>query len=520
MSINRRQFLGTSAAALPLIGGKVPFSFPSSSLFSALLADPSDRVLVLINLTGGNDGLNTVVPLDQLDNLAAVRGNVTLPQNRLLRLDERTGLHPSLTSVRGLWDEAKIGIVQGVGYPDQNRSHFRSGDIWNAASGSRDTLRTGWLGRYFDTVYPGFPEGYPNAVDTDPVAITLGNIASETCQGLLGSFTLTVNNPLSVTSLLEGAGGASPDNEYGSELDFLRTTIAQANSYGRVVQQKALAGKTVVDYPSGNRLAQQLRSVVQMISGGLRTKAYVVTLGGFDTHANQVEDGATHEGSHAQLLATLSDAIAAFMADIKAQGLGERIIGMTYSEFGRRIRSNAAAGTDHGSAAPLIVFGDCVEPGVLGQNPEIDRNVSEQEGVAMQYDFRDVYGSILEDWFKLPAAGVREILHEGYQRLPILRNCDAPVVKVSGRDADVLKLSAAPSVFGDRLSLSFTLARAGRVSLTAFDVQGSVVEQLFDRRLPVGEQTVSVDAGAYPKGVIVFRLQEGDAVRVVRTVRL
>ncbi len=352
------------------------------------------------------------------------------------------------------------------------------------------------------------------------MAVSLGNIASETCQGLLGNFTLTVNNPLSVTSLLEGAGGKSPDNEHGAELDYLRTTIAQANSYGRAVQEKASAGRTVADYPSGNRLAQQLRSVVQMVSGGLKTKAYVVTLGGFDTHAGQVEEGATHEGNHAQLLATLSDAIAAFTADLAALGLGERVIGMTYSEFGRRIRSNDAAGTDHGSAAPLMVFGDCVQPGLLGSNPTIDRAVTEQEGVAMQYDFRDVYGSILEDWFGLPPAGIRELLHEGYQRLPILRDCNAPIVNVTARDAGVLSLSASPSAFHDRLSIDFTLARAGRVSLSAYDVQGSRVEELFDRRLPTGEQRINVDASAYPKGVIIFRLQEGDAVRVVRTVRL
>ncbi len=520
MSINRRQFLATTAAALPLATTKLPFGFPTGKLFDALLADPSDRVLVLINLTGGNDGLNTVVPLDQFDNLAAVRSNILLPKNRLLRLDDRTALHPSLTSVRGLWDEGKVSIVQGVGYRDQNRSHFRSSDIWNTGSDSREVSRTGWMGRYFDTIYPGFPEGYPNAVDTDPVAVTIGTVASETCQGLLGSFTLTVSNPLSMTSLLEGAGGSSPDNEHGSELDFVRTTIAQANSYGRAVQTKSLTGKTVADYPSGNKLAQQLRSVVQMISGGLRTKAYIVNLGGFDTHANQVEAGNTHEGNHAELLATLSDAIAVFLEDLKKQGLAERVIGMTYSEFGRRIRSNDATGTDHGSAAPLVLFGECVRAGTLGQSPEIARDVDVQEGVAMQYDFRDVYGSILEDWFGLPAAAVRELLHNGYHRLPILRECNTSVSDVSGRDADALTLAAYPSPFTERLTVNFSLARAARVILEAYDVQGACIERLFDRRLPMGEQQVSINTSAYPAGVVTFRLQESDSVRVVRTVKL
>ena len=519
MSINRRTFLTRSAAALPLAYAKVPFGLPRSPLFDALLSDPSDRVLVLINLTGGNDGLNTLVPLDQYDNLAKVRSNIVLPQNRLIKLDDRNGLHASLASLRPQWDDAKVGIVQGVGYADQNRSHFRSTDIWNTASASKEVLRSGWLGRYFDTEFPGFPEGYPNAAHTDPVAVSLGNIASETCQGMLGNFTLTVNNPLSVTSLLEGAGGAVPDNEFGSELDFVRTTIAQANAYGQVVQDRAKAGTSTADYPVGNQLASRLRSVTQMISGGLATKAYVITLGGFDTHAAQTETGSPLTGKHAELLATLSGGIAAFMADLKAQGISDRVIGMTYSEFGRRIRSNDAGGTDHGSAAPMFLFGDCIQPGILGQNPEIDLGVDEQEGVAMQYDFRDVYGSVLEDWFRLPHDVVRGVLHEDYQRLPIIRNCDTSSVSAA-RDRDFVQMTATPTAFRDSVKIDFSTRRAGRVSLSAYDVQGSRVEQLFDRRLPSGAQSVHVETHAYPAGVIIFRLQEGDAVRVVRTVKL
>ena len=521
MSLSRRKFLASSgAAALPLLAaGRVPFGLPKSRLFEALAADESDRVLVLINLTGGNDGLNTIVPLDQVDALAAVRGNLALPRERLVGLDDLNALHPALQPLRRLWDDSQFGIVRGVGYPDQNRSHFRSSDIWNTASESQQVLRTGWLGRYFDTEHPGFPEGYPNARHTDPIAVSLGNIASETCQGVLGNFTLTVNDPLAVTSLLEGAGGDVPDNEFGRELAFVRTTIAQANAYGAIVERKTKTGRTNGAYPEGNPLAAYLSSVVRMISGGLETKAYIVTLGGFDTHADQIEAGDPLAGTHSGLLAALAEAVAAFQADLAAQGLQERVLAMTYSEFGRRIRSNDALGTDHGSAAPMMLFGECVRAGVLGQNPVIDRAVDEQEGVPMQYDFRDVYGSVLEDWFGLPPATIREVLHDDYQRLPILRDCDV-ASGVDAYDPTALTLSAAPSLFEQRLRIDFATTRSGRVSLTAYDVQGAVVERLFDRRLPAGEQAVHVDASAYPRGVIVFRLREGDVVRVVRTVRL
>ena len=522
MALSRRKFLAASgAASLPLLSGaKVPFGLPKSRLFDALSSDESDRVLVLINLTGGNDGLNTIVPLDQVDNLAAVRANIALPQNRLVALDELNALHPALEPLKALWDDDKFGIVRGVGYPDQNRSHFRSSDIWNTGSEADEVLRTGWFGRYLDGLHPGFPEGYPNSEHTDPIAVSLGNVASETCQGVLGNFTLTVNNPLEVTSLLEGAGGAVPDNEYGRELEFVRTTIAQANAYGQVVQEKTATGRSNGNYPEGNELGRFLSYVVRMISGGLKTKAYIVTLGGFDTHAGQAEAGEPLVGVHNELLTTLGEAVAAFQADLEAQGLQERVIGMTYSEFGRRIRSNDAVGTDHGSAAPMMLFGSCVRAGVLGQNPTIDRQVDFNEGVPMQYDFRDVYGSVLEDWFGLPTSTVRSVLHDGYQRLPVLRDCDAPVVSVDAFDEGVLSLTAAPSVYESRLRLDFETARAGRVTLEAYDMEGRVIETLFSKRLPAGEQSVNVDAGAYPRGVVVFRLREGDAVRVVRTVRL
>ncbi len=517
--MKRRQFLASSMAAVPLAIGRLPLNLPNSPLFNALLSDPSERVLVLINLSGGNDGLNTVVPLDAMAELAAVRTNVLLPENQLVRLNDKVALHPSLAPLRSAWDDGRLSVLQGVGYPDQNRSHFRSADIWNSGSDARVYERTGWLGRHFDQQHPNYPTGYPNTTAPHPAAISLGNVASDTCQGLMGTFSQVVNNPLTMTSLLESVGGSVPNTAFGDELSYVRTTIAQANAYGAVIQEQTRTGRNAVSYPSGNALATHLKYVAQMISGGLQTKAYIVSLGGFDTHAGQVEDGVSTTGTHANLLATLAEAITVFLADLRAQGLGERVLGMTYSEFGRRIRSNAAYGTDHGSAAPAFLFGDCVNPGVLGQNPMIDVAVDDQEGLAMQYDFRDVYGSVLEDWFGLQPATVRELLYDGYQKLPILRNCGQTSAVDETSNPDDIALSAAPNPFQNQVQIHFRTAKAGRVDLTAYDMRGAVVEQLFDRRLPAGEQQVSVDTSSYPAGVINFRLRENGRVRVVRTVK-
>ncbi len=517
--MHRRTFLASSAL-LPLAMHRVPFATPLSPLFTALGSDPSDRVLVLINLIGGNDGLASLVPLDQYDQLAQVRANILLPQNTLHTLDSTRGLHASLTGFKSVWDTGRMGIVQDVGYPDQNRSHFRSSDIWNTGSPSNEEWTTGWLGRHFETVHPTFPTDYPNQQHPDPVAISLGYAVSETCQGIAGNFALTVNNPQYAGGILDNSGGSTPPGIYGDELSFIRTSIAQANAYGDVVRDAADRGMNVGSYPSNNQLASRLADVARLISGGLQTKVYIVSLGGFDTHADQVVEGDVTTGEHAALLQQLGDAVAAFQADINALGLGERVIGMTFSEFGRRIRSNAAVGTDHGTAAPAFLFGDCINPGVIGNNPTIDIAVDELEGVPMQYDFRDLYGSVLEDWFGLSASTVRTLLHNGYTNIPVVRNCSDISSVDTGINDTSTRLLAAPSPFTTFVKLQFATHATAKVSMSAYDVKGGLVETLFERKLPAGEQTVTVDTSTYPSGVIVFRLQEGSRVRVVRTIKL
>lgn len=424
--MNRRNFLKTGGAlSIPALLQSGIAANPLE-LFSQFINPDSDRVLVLIRLSGGNDGLNSLIGIDQLDNLSQVRPNVALPDTGYVNLTTLTGLHKSMIGMKELFDNGKLGAIQAVGYPNQNRSHFRSTDIWTSASDAETVITTGWLGRYLDGDHPEYPTGYPNEDFESPLAMTMGNVVSETCQGIATNFSVSVNNPFNYQYIAPGGNTPLPSNYYGDELGFVRTLIGQSNQYGSVVQNAANAGASLASNYTSGSLSKQLRDIAYLISGGLETKIFVATLGGFDTHANQVS-GDNSTGTHADLMTELSDSIKAFMDDLELLGLQQRVLGLTFSEFGRRIRSNVSNGTDHGDAGPLFLFGDCVETGVLGENPIIDTAVSQGTGVPYQYDFRDIYGSVLVDWFDVPQATVQNLVSGGFTYLPIASSCNLPL---------------------------------------------------------------------------------------------
>lgn len=519
--MKRRQFIqkaGTAVTLPILLNGMNISAMPKSSIFNAVNTN-NGRVLVLIQLIGGNDGLNCIVPLNSYDNLMNVRGNIMLPQSQILSLTDSLGVHPSFSGIKGLYDDAQIGIVQGVAYPNQNRSHFRSQDIWNTGSPANEFWTSGWVGRHFDELYAGFPEGYPNETYPDPFAITMGFTVSETCQGTAANYSLTMNDPFSLTPLSEGEGGEVPDNYYGEELAFLRTSISQTNAYSETILAAAEAGNNSVDYPMGNGLAQQLKNIALLIAGGLQTQIYVATIGGFDTHANQVADGETSTGNHANLLANLSEAISVFQQDIRQLGLEERVVGMTFSEFGRRIRSNDALGTDHGTAAPLILFGSCVNPGVLGDDAEIGTEVELQEGVAMQYDFRDVYGSLLMDWFEVEEENVRMLLHQEFLHLPILNPCAITSIEPNP-EHDLIQTKVFPNPFRESATITFQTLHSEKVRLSIFDTLGHEVLVLINKNLNAGAHQIQFNPSTLAKGAYFYRLQIGNQQKTKRIIKI
>jgi uncharacterized protein (DUF1501 family) len=393
---------------------------PFASMLSSQSGVPEDHVLVVVQLGGGNDGLNTVVPYGNGAYYKA-RPAIAVPapgksqgnQQGALDLDKKAGigLHPNLTGLKELFEDGVASILQGVGYPNPNRSHFTSMDIWHTAS--TDAHGHGWIGRYFDCTCNGTPQ--PEG------AVAIGRDSPLAMQG-------QIQKPISFESpelfrwlgddLTKDGALKQPYQEINrtgqlsgvddeSQLGFLTRTALDAQlSSDRI--RAAVAKRPLVQYPN-SALARQLQMVGAMIRDGMKTRVYYVSMGGFDTHANQL-------GSHGNLMRQFGDAINAFHKDLKEQGNSGRVLTMCFSEFGRRVAQNASGGTDHGTAAPMYLIGDMVRPGLLGELPSLTD--LDQGDLKFNTDFRSVYASVLEDWMGAPSD---KILAGNYKKAKILK---------------------------------------------------------------------------------------------------
>lgn len=511
--MNRRNFIRTSAAAT--IGGLAVRGF-SNPLLQALRSTGDDRVLVIVQLLGGNDGLNTVIPLDQYGVLAGKRPNVLIPENAVLPLSglDGTGFHPAMGGLRDLWEDGKLNIVQGVSYPQPNFSHFRATDIWETGANSDQLLNSGWTGRYLNFEYPNYPAGYPNVDMPDPLAIRVGGSVGPGLHHMGVSMATAIYNtddPLNLSTNIYNDPTSGQCS--GGKLAFVRQVQRQTDLYGDVIEAAAVAGcNQSTLYPTGNepgaQLAESLRIVAQLICGGLKTKIYWVSIDGFDTHAQQVVASDHTQGVHANLLQGLSDAIHAFQDDLQLLGLEERVLGMTFSEFGRRIVDNASVGTDHGSALPMFLFGSQVIPGMLGTNPEIPANATAQTNLAMQFDFRSVYASVLKDWFCLEEADLDTVLLETYQPLPLVDpgGCLGTAIHDANQLAGELLMEVYPNPFESQTTLRYTTA-GGRVLVQVFDERGSLLRTVVNASPAAGTHMEMIDLGDLPAGVYYARLQ-------------
>lgn len=358
-------------------------------------------ILVVLQLSGGNDGLNTVVPY-QNDFYRKARPTIAINERDVLKLDGMNGLHPGLVGIRELYDEGLASILHGIGYPNPNRSHFRSMEIWHTAVDANRSSNQGWLGRYFD-----------NACSScDPtIAIHIGKenpqaFAAKIPKGISipSDKAVPFDDPMmeahammdgadanaaggSITYLRGGGGTTQID-----ALDFIERTAMQAQVSSEQINSISKAYAVQETFPATG-LGRDLRTVAQLIGGGMPTRIYYVSLGGFDTHVNQL-------GAHRNLLATLGDAMKAFMRELKRQGNQERVLTLTFSEFGRRVGENAGRGTDHGAAAPCFLFGGKVKAGVHGKMPSLNPSDLSEGDIVFNTDFRSIYATILEDHMK------------------------------------------------------------------------------------------------------------------------
>lgn len=374
-----------------------------------------ERILVIVQLGGGNDGLNTVIPYGAPEYYRARPGlAIAAPgrgQNAALELDQSMGLglHPSLTGLKELFDAESLAIVQGAGYPNPNRSHFTSMDIWQ--TGRTDGKGTGWIGRYFDCTCNGtpIPDGAISIGRTAPLAMH-GSVqqpiafeSADLFRWLGDDLHDSLDAPYDAAN---NAGVLSGVNASSETAFLMRTALDAQLSSERI--RRAVSARPLVSYP-GSALARQLQTIGAMIRDGMGTRVYYASMSGFDTHAGQA-------GPHANLLRQFGDAIAAFQRDLEAQGNSDRVLTLCFSEFGRRVQQNGSGGTDHGTAAPVFLVGRKVRAGVLGTHPSFAD--LDQGDLKHTVDFRSVYAGILEDWLKAPS---EKVLGSEFQKAVVLK---------------------------------------------------------------------------------------------------
>lgn len=509
--MKRRNFLkytGAGVVVPSLMGGLGAKALGLSPLTTALSNSPAnDKVIVLVYLNGGNDGLNTVVPLDQLSKLNNARPHVILPESSLLNLEgTQVGLHPSLTGFKNLYDEDRLQIIQNVGYPNQDYSHFRSTDIWMSGSDTDQVINSGVPGRYLGYEFPNYPVEYPNADMPDPLAIEIGWNSSLLFQGPSAYMGMVINSTDDFYGLVGGEVEPAPDTNAGDRIEYIRLIAQQSQVYGAVIQEAASRVTSQGTYPQTD-LAQQLKIVARLIAGGMKTKLYMVQLGGFDTHDTQVMNGDNTKGTHAELLETLSEGVSAFMKDCDGLGVSDRVMGMTFSEFGRRIISNASNGTDHGAAAPQFLFGNHVNSTVIGDNPIIPDNAMYDSNLEMQHDFRQLYASLFEQWLCVDNSDVSDFMLNNFAQIPITSGsvCSPTNTHDVNQLAGKSLLHLAPNPVVDYTRIEF-VSTGSPVSIKLFDLNGRQVSEILRGSFPKGKQAFDWNASSLPSGNYFVRI--------------
>lgn len=414
--MNRRTFLkrATQSSAGFALGGFLARAYGTASAVGPLAAtalSQTDRVLVIIRLDGGNDGLNTLVNFEDPAYYKA-RPMVHIKKEDALKLTDTQGLHPRLTGFKELHDEGKLLALQGVGYPNPNRSHFRATDIWMTASDTDEYLTHGWLGRYLETQTPGFPETLPE----HPLAVDIGPVLSLSLLGQNGAMGIALNNPKQFVRLVEQGNQIIDDGTIptpaGFELDFVRRVNFESLQYSQQVKGAAEAGANKITYPDSS-LSDQLSLVARLVAGGLKSKIFLVSQRGYDTHANQIN-------RHNTLMDDLNQAVTAFTQDLTQLGLQDRVMGMTLSEFGRRVKENGSTGTDHGTTAPMFFFGPQLNAGVYGKAPNFD-NLDRRGDFFHEFHFRQAYASVLNQWFGVSDETLKLVFPSNPSSLPLIR---------------------------------------------------------------------------------------------------
>ena len=538
--MKRRDFLkalpiGAAATTIPFwLGSARANALLKSPMLSAMMnaSVPSNRALVIIFMEGGNDGLNTLVPFENpdYDKLRKNTGFVTAAEKASLTFKVRDDLafNPSFNPLEPLWKEGKMAIVQNLGMSNPDLSHFRATDVWNSASDTDLLISTGWAARYLQQLYPN----YPSTLPSDPIAISMGDLQSSIFQGKSNKLDIMIQDPRTFASSGKSTDANFPPTYGGGELKFVHDLIDVSNSYaGRFQSFFPQYAVNKVTYPD-NPLAINLQRIAWCIAAGIQTPIYFTYLRGFDTHFSQFSKDPTVSG-HGQLLKYVADAVFAFQRDLEALGVADRVLTMTYSEFGRRVFENGdwSSGTDHGTTAPHFLFGTNVNGELYGHHPNLI-NLDKDNNPFNEFEFRQLYASVLGDWFGADETLRTSILSPGRIHDPF--GIDFPIngsskiqslirssqSKVVSQKENFELLPAMPNPFRDETTIRFRLPDRKNVVLEIFNAEGKQITTLIHTSLYAGSHEAKLSGKNLAAGSYYFRLQVGSDIRTGKVVRI
>tara|TARA_B100000809_G_scaffold252838_2_gene288042 strand:+ start:25490 stop:27112 length:1623 start_codon:yes stop_codon:yes gene_type:complete len=527
--MERRKFLRLSAlssASALLLNGRKVSAFSKTELFNQIPASIIEgRSLVMIQLLGGNDGLNTLIPLNQYDDYASLRPTLKLKNTGLnaainldgtLPLEGQMLLHPSLTGFKTLYDAGKLNVINSVGYPSITRSHFtgralllKGGD--GTAENANKT--SGWMARFLNS-------GYNYSDYSDPLGIQLGSkkpsLGFHSEHEHKVDVNLTGQDVSGYYSIISNIGNPKPtnisDSEFGENIEFITQTEATTNSYSQRISEVFDNGSnSAVVYPDYD-LADQLKTVAKMIKGGSKTKIFLVTAKGFDTHADQVApNGNSHLGKHADLLTELGDSVVAFQDDLEALGIGEKVVSATFTEFGRKPLENGNYGSDHGNLGPMFVIGSTVKPGVTGTNLDLSSIVKHFDEGQMQHDYRQVFTTLITDFMGASSdvvLGTEFSDFEGDQKLDLIGENH----KILSTDTIAVKkqsLTIYPNPVEEVFVLKFESKITFRGQIIIYNMLGAVVfnsPQYFKYGINL---LSTIDISSFKEGHYILAIKDG-----------
>jgi uncharacterized protein (DUF1501 family) len=556
--MKRRNFLKKLSItfSIPFTLANIPVNVMAENMLTRLARKATnDRVMIILQLHGGNDGLNSVIPVDQYELYYNARPNIAIPSKNSARkmitldstlpLNKQVALHPDMPHLKALYDQGRMNIVQGVSYENNNGSHFRGRDISFMGGGAEDYFSSGWLGRYLEKEYRGlgsYPDNFPNATMPYPLAIETGNDVSLIFHQQNNIPTsISLNDPEGFAKLVDELAGFEDEQNidprgippewldkspYYKEMEWILGLEKKSDDYAQILfEAYQRGGATSVVYPERyplnaprgslrNGLSPQLQMIARLLAGGCSTKVFLVRLGGFDTHADQVESYDPTMGVHAALMYHISSTINAFQLDLRARGLEDRVLTVTTSEFGRRVYSNGSYGTDHGTGGPIFIFGKGVEPGVVGNTPNLSG-----DNVDQQYDYREIYANLLKDWMGVDKTVIEnEIFYNNfidgtvsgvsYQPLP-LANPNA-VTGIEDFLSSRFKLEDAfPNPAQNETTFKFRINQRENVSIDLFDNNGKQVKRLVQKEFLPGLHEEKVSLSGILAGHYIYTLQAG-----------